>query len=101
MPMTEDLTVFFNEAEHATKAVLDNVAVTGIFDNGYTGAMAGLAAATEPSYLLPTADAKRAVEGSPLRIVDGIHAGLRFTVRTVEPDGTGLSTLQLQRTTHA
>lgn len=101
MPMVEDLTVFFNEAEHATRAVLDNVAVAGIFDNGYTAALGGVVGATDPTYTLPTADAKRTAQGSTLRIVDGPHAGLKFTVQTVEPDGTGVSTLRLLRVTSA
>ncbi len=83
------------------QAVLDNVGVEGAFRNGYVAALGGVVGATDPTYTLPTADAKRTAQGSTLRIVDGPHAGLRFTVQTVEPDGTGVSTLRLLRVTSA
>jgi hypothetical protein len=99
--MTEDLTVFFNVTEHATSAALDNVEVAGIFDNGYMGALGGVVGTTDPTYTLPTAATRRTLQGSPLRIIDGPHAGNRYTVTSVEPDGAGVTTLRLQRVTVA
>lgn len=101
MPMTEDLTVFFNVTEHGTRAALDNAEVVGIFDNGYTGALGGVVGATDPSYMLSTTAARRTQQDSALRIIDGPHAGTRYTVTAVEPDGTGVTTLRLQRVTAA
>lgn len=80
-------------------AALDNVVVNGAFRNGYVGALGGVVGATEPSFALATAEAARVKEGSPLRIIDGPHAGLRFTVLSYEPDGHGVTTLRLQRVT--
>jgi len=40
--MVEDFTVFFNAAEHAFDALLDGVAVTGIFEHGYAQQLSGI-----------------------------------------------------------
>lgn len=101
MPMTEDLTAFFDVNEHATSAALDNVEVAGIFDNGYIGALGGVVGTADPTYTLPTASTRRTQQGSTLRIIDGPHAGNRYTVTSVEPDGSGVTTLRLQRVTVA
>jgi hypothetical protein len=94
--MTEDLSVFFDVTEHATRAVLDNVEVAGIFDNGY-GRELGVVGVLEPAFTLPSAQCTRVHEGSSLRIVDGAHAGRRYVVTTPEPDGTGVTVLRLQK----
>ena len=96
MPMTEDMTVFFNDAELATKAVLDNVEATGIFDNAYNQALSGVGT-VQPIYVMSTEAAARAKQGSALRIASGVHNGNRYRVAGVEPDGTGVTTLLLER----
>ena len=96
MPMTEDLSVFFDVTEHATRAVLDNVEVAGIFDHGY-GVELGVMGVREPAFTLPTAQCTRVHNGSALRLVDGLHAGARYVVTTPEPDGTGITVLRLQQ----
>jgi hypothetical protein len=96
MPMVEDLTVFFNVAEHASQAVLNNVAVTGIFDNEYSNALDGMSA-QGPTFTLPSASCARVVQGtSQLRLPDLGNAGL-YTVQAIEPDGTGMTRLVLQK----
>ena len=92
MPLAESLSAFFNVAEHATQGVLDNVPVLGIHDNGYTQLMGGMAS-LEPTYTLASAAAARAGQASILRIVDGPT----YRVRSVQPDGTGITTLVLER----
>jgi len=57
MAMTEDFSVFFSTDEFATAATLGGVAVTGIFDNGYSaGNVGGMGiASTQPTLTLSTA----------------------------------------------
>jgi hypothetical protein len=107
MPMTEDLSVFFSAAEFAHAALLDGESVTGVFDNGYS-AQFGDIATTLPSFTLPSAAAASATQGSELRIamadcaagvplsVNG--AATVYQVRSVEPDGTGVTRLVLELT---
>lgn len=76
--------------------VLDNVAVTGAFSNSYTNALDGMAAQV-PTFMLPSSACLRVVQGtSTLRIPDQGSAGL-YTVQAIEPDGTGLTLLRLQK----
>lgn len=94
MPMVEDLSVFFNEDEHATLAALDHAQVTGIFSNGPADSLT--MTAQVPTYLLPSAACARTAPGSTLRIPGQGNDGL-FTVQAIEPDGTGLTLLRLQK----
>ncbi len=82
-------------------ATVDNVLVSGAFRNGYLGALGGVVGTAEPSFEFNGVDFTRAKQGSSLRIVDGPHAGNRYTVTAVEPDGAGVITLRLQRVTAA
>lgn len=88
--MTENLAVFFDAAEHATAATLDGDSVVGIFENRYVESL-GAVAAAQPTYTLPTADAAAAAQGSALVI-----GATSYTVRNIQPDGTGVTTLELQ-----
>lgn len=94
MAMVEDLVPFFNAAEFATAATLGGVPVLGIFDRAYAEASLGYTAAatSRPSYTLPTAQALNA-EGATL-VVSGVGS---FVVAEVQPDGTGLTLLMLER----
>lgn len=75
------------------QAVLDNVEVSGIFDNGYREAL-GAIGVQSPFFTLPSTSCIRAVAGtSRLRVV-GVGA---YTVEAIEPDGTGVTTLRLRR----
>lgn len=96
MPMAEDYADFLNVDEHAHQAVLDHVAVVGIFDNGHRDALAALAggiAVQAPSFALPSSDCTRTRAGvSQIRIVgEGT-----YIVTAIEPDGTGMTVLRLQ-----
>lgn len=82
-------------------AALDNAVVPGAFSNGYIGALGGVVGTADPSFRIDTTDATRVRQGSTLRIIDGPHAGNRYTVTAVEPDGSGVTTLRLQRVTVA
>ena len=74
--------------------VLDNVAVTGAFSNGAADSLT--MTAQEPAFLLPSAACTRVAQGSKLRIPDLGNDGL-YTVQAIEPDGTGLTLLRLQK----
>jgi len=93
MPMIEDLSVFLNVDEFAHRAVLDNVAVAGIFDNATGNAIGSDVMVAEPSFLLPTADCTRVRDGTSRLRIDGVP----YIVRTSEADGQGLTALHLTR----
>lgn len=86
----EDLSAFFSVEELAVAATLDGVAVTGIFDNAYTEVF-GMASRA-PMFTLPSASAASATQSSAL-VVDGVA----YRVTAVQPDGTGMSVLMLER----
>ena len=95
MPLQEDLSVFFDSAELAHRAVLDNVEVAGIFDSGSRNALDALGgiAVRDPSFTLATARCSRARVDSHLRVVgEG-----SYSVAAIEPDGAGVTVLHLRR----
>lgn len=89
MPFVEDLSVYFTD--FGVAATLDGQAVRGVFDNGYMQALGGMASA-EPSFMLRSADASTATQASLL-----VVAGTTYRVRSLQPDGTGVTTLLLER----
>lgn len=89
MPMTEDFTAFFDAAEHATEVQLDGQTVSGILDRGYSD-VSGMAT-TRPTFTMAAADAPYVDEGSTLVVGTDV-----YSVRTPEPDGTGLVMLPLE-----
>jgi hypothetical protein len=72
------------------EAELDYLPVKGKFDRPHGEAFDGMAT-SHPRFSLPSADAERATLSSELRIGDE-----RFQVRSVEPDGMGMTVLTLQ-----
>lgn len=94
MPFNEGLEAFFDAAEFATTGTLAGVAVLGIFDRPSAQAGLGLigAAATRPTYLLPTTQAGATPVGLTL-VVSGVGT---FVVAESRPDGTGLTMLELE-----
>ena len=62
MPMVEDLSQFLAVTEFAHQAVLDNVEVSGIFDN--TPTTADTMTAQVPTYLMASSACARVVYGS-------------------------------------
>lgn len=90
-PFFEDHAAFLAPTEFGTQATLDWVPVVGIFDSGHMQAFDGIATVTL-SFMLPTASAMCATTESTLRI-----DGEPYRVRAIEPDGTGMTTLRLER----
>jgi hypothetical protein len=88
----EDLNVFMNVAEFADSASLDGAVVHGLFDGAYTQAFDGMAA-TASAFTLASADCSTTTNASVL-----VHANKTYRVRSVQPDGTGISLLLLERT---
>jgi hypothetical protein len=88
MSLVEDLSVFF--ADFNTTATLDGAAVDVIFDNAYADPLG--VATRQPQAMLTTASAAAATQASVL-----VVGGVTYRVRSMEPDGTGVTTLTLER----
>jgi len=90
--MTEDLAPFF--ADFAVDATVNGQAVRGIFDNGFASAEVGLVgmSSARPMLTLPTAGLSADPVGQTA-VVNGIS----YLVAVHQPDGTGVSTLMLER----
>lgn len=86
----EDLATFFTEAVFGSAATLDGVAVKGIFDNAYIDVM-GIASRS-PTFTLPTASVGASTQTSVL-----VVGGTTYRVTSLQPDGTGVTTLLLER----
>lgn len=92
MPFTEDLAPFF--ADFGVVATLvGGATVTVIFDRAYIASMGGQVDATEPMCTLKSSDVTvRAITfGTQLTI-----GGVAYKVRSLHPDGTGLTNLLLE-----
>jgi hypothetical protein len=92
MPFAEDLAPFFNVAEFASAATLNGVAVNGIFDRGYLEPIGNDVQSYAPTFLCAAADVPNVAHGQSL-VVDGDT----YKVCGVEPDGTGVVLLRLER----
>ena len=86
MAFVEDLAPFF--VDWAIDAVIGGVTVPGIFDKTYLESM-GIVAGSNPVLLVPASVS--AAEGTAVSV-----NGTSYTVASVEPDGTGLTILQLE-----
>lgn len=75
-------------------ATVNSVAVTGIFDNGYSaGNVGGMGiASTAPTLSIPTASVPTNPVG--MTVVVG---SVSYTIAEHQPDGTGISALYLGR----
>lgn len=87
--ITESLASFFTDFA-ATSATLGGTAVSGIFDNGYAEAFGMDGSA--PSLTLKSSAAAAAAHGTAV-VVDGVN----YTVQGIEPDGTGVTKLILEK----
>lgn len=94
MPFVEDIDAFFDVDEFASAATWGGsaVPVPVIFDRDYAEPFAGLAEDAQPSALAPAARMPGVKHGDTL-VVDGIT----YRVRGVEPDGTGVVRLRLEK----
>jgi len=90
--MTEDLAPFF--ADFAVDATVNGQAVRGIFDNGFASAEVGLVgmSSSRPMLTLPTAGLSADPVGQT-----AVVGGTSYLVAAHQPDGTGVSTLMLER----
>jgi hypothetical protein len=88
---TEPLAAFFDTDGFAVSATLAGVSVRGIFDNEYYEPMNEVQGAS-PVFTLPTASASSAAHGQSLVI-----GATTYKVRGVEPDGTGVTRLRLEK----
>lgn len=88
MPFVEDFTAYL--ADFGQAATLDGVAVLVIFDNAYREMFDGVGTRS-PMAGLPTSDAAAATQASVL-----VSGGKTYRVTSVQPDGTGWSTLMLE-----
>jgi hypothetical protein len=87
----ENLAPFFNVAEFADSATLDGVSVSGIFENGYSEV-----------YAMTTHDARFTMAASATTAAATTASVLvvrstNYRVRSVQDDGTGVTTLLLER----
>lgn len=92
MPMVEDLTVFLEPEEHGTTVQIDGTDVNGILNVDNYNELSGMAS-TEPTFLCAAADVASVVEDTSV-LDDGTT---EFIVRMVQPDGTGMALLRLER----
>ncbi len=92
MPFAENLAPFFNTADFGTAATLNGAAVNGIFDNDYYEALGNTVEGSSPVFRLATSDASAVAHGQSLVI-----ASTTYKVRGVEPDGTGVTLLRLEK----
>lgn len=94
MAFTETLSPFFDADDFAESVVIDGVSVSAIFDNAWAQAGIGVAGAAtaDPVLTLPDASVPLEPEGKPV-----VVRGVAYRIVRVEPDGTGVSTLFLQR----
>ena len=87
----EDTALFFATAEFALDATLGGVAVRVIFDRPYYDAASGISS-TNPTATIQTSDCAALVVNTTQLVVPGQGT---FRVINQEPNGTGISTLQL------
>lgn len=90
MAFTEDLAPFFGD--FGITATVAGASVRGIFDNSYFATL-GFTAGTSPVLIVRTADVPTVAQEHVVVI-----GSVRYTVGAIEPDGTGLTLLRLERT---
>lgn len=90
MAFDEDVSVFFSTAEFADGVTYNGAAVTGIFDNAYFESE-GIQG-SQPVFTCPTAFVPNALHGDEM-----VRSGVTYRVVGVEPDGTGITLLRLER----
>ena len=87
--MTEDYTAFFNATEHGTTALYNAANVIGIFEDRYVE-VSGVES-VKPTFTCSAAEVTGIAHGSTITI-----NALVYTVKGVQPDGTGVVLLVLQ-----
>ena len=90
MPFTEDFDPFLTDFG-VTATLADGSTITGIFDAASVDVLT--AASVGPQLIIKTASVGTLAYGSTLTI-----SGVTYAVRQLDPDGTGMTTLILERT---
>lgn len=94
--LVADFGTFLDTDAFGTFATLSGGSqVAVIFDNAYVaglGGIGGLVESTGPACIASSADVSSVVQGSTLTI-----NAVAYTVTGVQPDGTGVTTLQLRK----
>ena len=88
MAFVESTAPFF--ADFGVTATLAGADVRGIFDDAYGEAFGGLVAGSGPMFRLPSSIA--ATRGDSL-----VLGATTYTVVGIEPDGTGMTLLRLEK----
>lgn len=88
MAFVESFGQFFGE--FGVDATLNGQPVRGIFDDAYGESFGGLIAGSGPMFRLPSSIAVS--QGQPL-----VLGAVSYTVTGIEPDGTGLTVLRLEK----
>ena len=88
MAFVESTAPFF--ADFGVSVTLGGAAVRGIFDDAYGEAFGGLVAGSGPMFRLPSSVA--VTRGESL-----VLGATTYTVVGIEPDGTGITTLRLEK----
>ena len=89
---TEDLAPFLDVAGgFAVDAIIGAATVPVIFDNAYLASLGGMVESSGPQCAGKTSDLASAVQGTAITI-----NGQAYTVTGNQPDGTGMTTLQLR-----
>ena len=88
----EDFSAFFTlDTPGSATATVSGGNIVVVFDNGYQAGMGGFVETAGPSCQARSADVSTLVQGSPITI-----ASIAYKVATVQPDGFGVTTLQLE-----
>jgi hypothetical protein len=90
MAFAEDLSVFFDTDEFADAVTYNGVTINGIFDNAYFEGQ-GIQG-SQPVFICPTASVSNALHGDEL-----VRNSVTYRVVGVEPDGTGVTLLRLEK----
>lgn len=86
----ENLSTFF--ADFGVDATLGGQTVRGVFDNNYTDAGALGAYGTQPVFTCATASLAAVAVGDAATV-----QAVGYTIVGIEPDGTGVSLVRLER----
>lgn len=95
MPFPENLAPFFSPSVFGTAATYLSGTVYGIFESGFAAAQVGAGAGVEGArytFTCPAANVPNIARGATLTI-----AATAYTVKSVQPDGTGVVDLILER----
>jgi len=90
MPFTDDTSEFFSD--FAEQVTIAGASVSAIFDSAYTR-VGTLLSTTDPALWCKASDVTSVVRGTAVTV-----RGVAYTVRDIQPDGTGVTVLQLERT---